>query len=124
MTLLRRFADERLRPIEDKVAESDKVPDEIVEEMKELGLFGISVPVEYGGLGLTMEEECLLMFELGRTSPAFRSAISLTERFRAAANAAVAPKATAPLPSEFAAIARAFCFMVYSYFGHSGSSCQ
>ena len=72
---VRRFVDERLRPIEDKVSESDKVPDEIVEEMKELGLFGISVPVEYGGLGLTMEEECLLMFELGRTSPAFRSVI-------------------------------------------------
>jgi acyl-CoA dehydrogenase len=72
---VRRFVDERLRPIEDKVSEFDKVPDEIVEEMKELGLFGISVPVEYGGLGLTMEEECLLMFELGRTSPAFRSVI-------------------------------------------------
>ncbi|MEP2829381.1 acyl-CoA dehydrogenase family protein [Parvibaculum sp.] len=72
---VRRFVDERLRPIEDKVSETDKVPDEIVEEMKELGLFGISVPVEYGGLGLTMEEECLLMFELGRTSPAFRSVI-------------------------------------------------
>src|SRR5690606_10675314 len=70
---VRRFVDERLRPIEDKVSETDKVPEEIVEEMKELGLFGISVPVEYGGLGLTMEEECLLMFELGRTSPAFRS---------------------------------------------------
>ena len=72
---VRRFVDERLRPIEDKVSETDKVPDEIVEEMKELGLFGISVPVEYGGLGLTMEEECLLMFELGRPSPAFRSVI-------------------------------------------------
>jgi len=70
---LRRFVDERLRPIEDQVSETDTVPPEIVEEMKELGLFGISVPVEYGGLGLTMEEECLLMFEMGRTSPAFRS---------------------------------------------------
>ncbi|MDR3499559.1 MAG: acyl-CoA dehydrogenase family protein [Parvibaculum sp.] len=70
---VRRLVDERLRPIEDKVSEDDAVPAEIVEEMKELGLFGISVPVEYGGLGLNMEEECLLMFEMGRTSPAFRS---------------------------------------------------
>jgi acyl-CoA dehydrogenase len=70
---VRRFVDERLRPIEDKVSEEDAVPVEIVEEMKELGLFGLSVPIEYGGLGLTMEEECLLMFEMGRTSPAFRS---------------------------------------------------
>ena len=41
--------------------------------MRELGLFGISIPEEYGGLGLTMEEECLVAFELGHTSPAFRS---------------------------------------------------
>ena len=70
---VRRFVDERLRPIEEQVSETDTVPAEIVDEMKELGLFGLSVPVEYGGLGLTMEEECLLMFEMGRTSPAFRS---------------------------------------------------
>ncbi|MDO8422416.1 MAG: acyl-CoA dehydrogenase family protein [Parvibaculum sp.] len=73
ISTIRRFVDERLRPIEDKVSEEDAVPDSIVNEMKELGLFGLSVPVEYGGLGLTMEEECLLMFEMGRTSPAFRS---------------------------------------------------
>ena len=70
---IRRFVDERLRPIEDTVAENDKVPDDIVQEMRDLGLFGISIPTEYGGLGLTMEEECLLLFEMGRTSPAFRS---------------------------------------------------
>lgn len=70
---VRRFVDERLRPIEEQVSETDTVPTEIVDEMKELGLFGLSVPVEFGGLGLTMEEECLLMFEMGRTSPAFRS---------------------------------------------------
>ena len=73
ISTIRRFVDERLRPIEDKVSEEDAEPDSIVNEMKELGLFGLSVPVEYGGLGLTMEEECLLMFEMGRTSPAFRS---------------------------------------------------
>jgi len=70
---VRRFVDGRLRPIEDKVSENDEVPADVIAEMRELGLFGISVPVEYGGLGLTMEEECLLMFEMGRTSPAFRS---------------------------------------------------
>ena len=41
--------------------------------MKGLGLFGLSIPEEYGGLDLTMEEECLVAVELGRTSPAFRS---------------------------------------------------
>ncbi len=57
---VRRFVTERLVPIEDKVARDDLVPDDIVQEMRELGLFGISIPTEYGGLGLTMEEEVLV----------------------------------------------------------------
>jgi len=72
---VRRFVSERLVPIEDKVARDDLVPDSIVAEMRELGLFGLSIPTEYGGLGLTMEEEVLVCFELGQTSPAFRSVI-------------------------------------------------
>ncbi len=70
-----RFVRERLVPLEDKVAEDDAIPDEIRGEMRALGLFGMSIPEEYGGLGLTMEEEVRLAFELGRTSPAFRSMI-------------------------------------------------
>jgi len=70
---VRRFVTERLRPLEAKVAEDDAMPDDIVEEMKGLGLFGLSIPEAYGGLELTMEEECLVVIELGRTSPAFRS---------------------------------------------------
>ncbi len=72
---VRRFVAERLVPIEDQVAREDRVPDEIVDEMRALGLFGLSIPQEFGGLGLSMEEECLVCFELGRTSPAFRSVI-------------------------------------------------
>ena len=68
-----RFVAERLRPLEAKVAEEDAMPQEIVEEMKALGLFGLSIPEEYGGLDLSMEDECLVAIELGRTSPAFRS---------------------------------------------------
>ena len=70
---VRRFVAERLRPLEAKVAEEDAMPSEIVEEMKGLGLFGLSIPEEYGGLDLSMEDECLVAVELGRTSPAFRS---------------------------------------------------
>jgi len=72
---VRRFVREKCIPIEAKVAEEDRVPDEIVAEMRALGLFGLSIPEEYGGLGLTMEEEVLVGFELGHTSPAFRSVI-------------------------------------------------
>lgn len=70
---VRRFVTERLRPLEAKVAEDDAMPDEVVEEMKGLGLFGLSIPEEFGGLDLSMEDECLVGVELGRTSPAFRS---------------------------------------------------
>ena len=72
---LRRFVRERLVPNEALVAETDKVPDAIANEMKELGLFGLTIPEAYGGLGLTMEEEVMVCFELGRASPAFRSLI-------------------------------------------------
>jgi len=70
-----RFVRERLIPNEAQVADDDAIPSAIVGEMKTLGLFGLSIPVEYGGIGLTMEEEVRVAFELGRTSPAFRSLI-------------------------------------------------
>jgi len=70
-----RFVRERLVPLEDQVAEADAVPAEIVEEMRALGLFGFALPEAYGGLGLNTEKEILLAFELGQTSPAFRSVV-------------------------------------------------
>lgn len=70
-----RYVKERLTPFEEQVAETDEIPAELAKEMKELGLFGLSIPEEYGGLGLTMEEEVMVAFELGKTSPAFRSLI-------------------------------------------------
>jgi acyl-CoA dehydrogenase len=71
---VRRFVAERLRPLEAKVAEDDAMPQDVLDEMKALGLYGLSIPEEYGGLDLSMEDECLVAVELGRTSPAFRSA--------------------------------------------------
>ncbi len=73
-----RFVRERLIPQEELVAETDEIPDELVGEMKQMGLFGLSIPEEYGGLALTMEEEALAVLELCRTSPAFRSIIGTT----------------------------------------------
>lgn len=70
---VRRFVEEKCVPIEAKVSEEDEVPQSIIDEMKNLGLFGIAVPEQYGGLELDMETECLVALELGRTSPAFRS---------------------------------------------------
>jgi acyl-CoA dehydrogenase len=70
-----RFVKERLIPIEEEVSENDQIPEEIVDEMRELGLFGLSIPEDYGGLGLTLEEEMLVIFELCHAAPAFRSVI-------------------------------------------------
>ena len=70
---LRRFVREKLVPLEKQVADEDRIPDEIRRSFAEMGLYGISIPEEFGGLGLAMDEEVELVFELGWTSPAFRS---------------------------------------------------
>lgn len=70
---LQQFVNEALIPRENELAETDDVPADIVSQFRELGLFGLTLPEAYGGLGLTMEEEVNVAFELGRTSPAFRS---------------------------------------------------
>ncbi len=70
---LRRFVDEQLIPAEAEVSETDAIPERIVAQMRELGLFGLTAPEDFGGLGLTMEEEVMAIFELGRAAPAFRS---------------------------------------------------
>jgi acyl-CoA dehydrogenase len=80
-----KFVRERLVPAENEVAENDAIPDDIVQEMKDMGLFGMTIPEEYGGLGLTMEEEVLVAMELGRTSPAFRSLIGTNNGIGSAA---------------------------------------
>jgi acyl-CoA dehydrogenase len=75
---IRRFVREELVPAEHQVDETDEIPPRIVEGMKDLGLCGMTIPEEYGGLGLTTEEEALAAIELCQTSPAFRSLIGTT----------------------------------------------
>ncbi len=75
LSTLEKFVQERLVPLEAQVSAEDRIPDEVIGEMKALGLFGMTIPEEYGGLGLNTEEECLAVQVLGRTSPAFRSVI-------------------------------------------------
>jgi acyl-CoA dehydrogenase len=70
---VRRFVRERCVPAEAITAETDRIPDDIVAEMRRMGLFGFAIPAEYGGMGLTLEEEVLVNFELSRCSPVFRS---------------------------------------------------
>lgn len=75
VTTVGRFVDEVLIPHENEVAETDEIPETVIAAMRELGLFGLTIPEEFGGLGVTMEEEVRIVFELGRASPAFRSYI-------------------------------------------------
>lgn len=70
-----RFVRERLIPVEQIVDETDEIPPEIVREIKEMGLYGMSIPEEYGGLGLTAEEEVTVAMALGYAAPVFRSLI-------------------------------------------------
>ena len=68
-----RFVTERLRPLEGQVGDEDEIPQDVIDEMKELGLFGLTIPEEYGGIGLTMTEEIGVAIAMGHTSPAMRS---------------------------------------------------
>jgi acyl-CoA dehydrogenase len=73
LSSVRRYVQERLIPLEADVAETNCIPDEVVNEMRDIGLFGLSIAEDFGGIGLNMEEEVRVVFELGQTSPAFRS---------------------------------------------------
>ncbi|CAG9187299.1 acyl-CoA dehydrogenase family protein [Cupriavidus pinatubonensis] len=75
---VRRFVRERLVPAEALVAETDEIPQDIVQDMREMGLFGMTIPERFGGLELTMEEEARVIMELCQTSPAFRSLLGTT----------------------------------------------
>jgi acyl-CoA dehydrogenase len=65
---IRRFVDRELIPINAKVEETRKIPEHIIEQMKEMGLFGILTPEEYGGMGLTAVGSCVIQEELSRAN--------------------------------------------------------
>ena len=73
----RTLLDTVLIPAEARMDAEDRMPDAARAALKALGLFGISIPEEFGGLGLTMEEEAELMLVLGRAAPAYRAVYAL-----------------------------------------------
>ncbi|ODS69334.1 MAG: acyl-CoA dehydrogenase [Bordetella sp. SCN 67-23] len=74
---LRRYVRERLVPLEDRVAAENRIPEEVVGEMRDMGLFGLTIPESHGGLGLTVAQEVELVIELTWASAAFRSLIAM-----------------------------------------------
>ena len=76
-TTLRRFVRNRLVPAENEVIEADQIPLEIVSEMAEMGLFGLSIPAEYGGAGMSASQYLNTIAELAWAAPAYRSVIAI-----------------------------------------------
>ncbi len=64
---VRKFVRDEVEPLAMKIEEDNEIPEEIVEASKEMGLFSLSIPEEYGGLGLDMVGKCAIYEELGKT---------------------------------------------------------
>jgi len=71
--VLRDFIRREVMPAEAGIDESDEIPDRLISQAKEMGLYGYALPSEFGGLGLSVGQQVLVTMELGYTSPAFRS---------------------------------------------------
>lgn len=71
--VLRDFIRREVMPAEAGIDESDEIPDRLIAQAREMGLYGYALPAEFGGLGLSVEQQVRLTMELGYTSPAFRS---------------------------------------------------
>ena len=70
---VRSYVREKVIPRELEIEETNEIPREIRDESAEMGLFGWAIPEEFGGLGLNAEQDALLSFELGYTTPSYRS---------------------------------------------------
>lgn len=74
---LKRYVKERLVPAEKDVVGADDISESLLDEMRELGLFGLSVPQEYGGAGMSPSQYLDAIVELSWAAPAFRTVISI-----------------------------------------------
>jgi alkylation response protein AidB-like acyl-CoA dehydrogenase len=64
--MVRQFVDNEILPVAGEFDHEDKFPEAIVEQMKELGLFGVTIPEEYGGMGLDLTTYAMIVEELSR----------------------------------------------------------
>jgi alkylation response protein AidB-like acyl-CoA dehydrogenase len=64
--MVRQFADEQILPNAEHFDHEDEFPEDIVEQMRELGLFGVTIPEEYGGMGLDLTSYTMIVEELSR----------------------------------------------------------
>jgi acyl-CoA dehydrogenase len=73
LDVVREFIRREVMPAEAGIDETDEIPARLIEQAKEMGLYGYALPTEYGGLGLSVDQQVRLTIELGYTCPAFRS---------------------------------------------------
>jgi acyl-CoA dehydrogenase len=74
---LQRYVRERLIPAEKEILETDLIPADILDEMREMGLFGLTMPEEFGGAGMNIEQYVSTIRELSYAMPCFRSITSI-----------------------------------------------
>ncbi|RKQ35804.1 acyl-CoA dehydrogenase family protein [Oceanobacillus halophilus] len=72
---IRDFIDKEVEPHAMEIEETNEIPERIMEKSKQMGLFALSVPEEYGGLGLSMVGKCAVLEEVGRTHNGFTTVI-------------------------------------------------
>ncbi|MCM3168682.1 acyl-CoA dehydrogenase family protein [Peribacillus frigoritolerans] len=74
--MIRNFVEREVEPFAIQIEEEDAIPGHLVEKAKDLGLFGISIPEQYGGIGLNAVGKATVLEQLGRTHNGFVSLIS------------------------------------------------
>ena len=73
--MIKQFVDETVDPKADLIERNDRIPEEIMQLSRDMGLFGLSIPEQYGGLGLDMVGKCAIYEELGRTHNGYTTII-------------------------------------------------
>lgn len=74
--MVKNFVEKEVEPFAQQIEDEDKIPQHLIDQAKELGLFGISIPEEYGGIGLNAVGKAVVLEQLGRTHNGFVSLIS------------------------------------------------
>ena len=75
---VRRLVNEKLIPAEAQIDRQHRIPDELLDLMRQMGLFAYAIPAEHGGLGLNKWAEVRMIFEFCRAAPAYRSYVGTT----------------------------------------------
>lgn len=75
--IIKKFVNSECMPVEEIIEETGKIPDDILNKMKKLGLFGLRIPQDYGGSGMNLLDYCYVLKELSKTHDAIRAIMSV-----------------------------------------------